>query len=121
MSATTSVQRVTISLALGLIASSCLATAPEPTLGTAGAQIGNERSVTSEPKLMGQAIERIHPDHEIELADGLIVEGDARLVQAVADGSIADWAVLERMPPVLVITFADGDVVRYRSRVAGRR
>jgi hypothetical protein len=121
VSAATSVQRVTIALALGLFASSCLATAPEPTLGTASAHIGSERSMTSEPTLMGQAIERIHRNHEIELADGLIVEGDARLVQAVADGSIADWAVLERMPPVLVITFAEGDIVRYRSRAAGRR
>lgn len=66
----------------------------------------------------GLAIERIEPGHQVILADGLTIAGDARLTDALAAGgaAIRELVVLERMPPVLVVTFADGEVRRYQSR-----
>lgn len=68
----------------------------------------------------GLTVERIAADHEVVLADGLIVAGDRRLAEALADGGagIAGIVLLERMPPVLVVTYADGEIRRYRSRLA---
>ena len=69
----------------------------------------------------GLEIESIEPDHRIHLAGGLVIVGDARLTEAVRAGgaSIRDVTVLERFPPVYVVTFADGETRRYPSRPAG--
>jgi hypothetical protein len=51
------------------------------------------------------------------LADGLVIDGDARLAAALQDaGDILEIVVLERMPPVFVVTLTDGESRRYRSR-----
>lgn len=78
---------------------------------------------TAEPMTVhGLAIRRIEADNRVVLADGLTIVGDDKLAQALAggDGAIVDVAVLERMPPVFVVTFADGEVRRYQSRAAAR-
>lgn len=66
----------------------------------------------------GLQVLRIEPDHRGVLADGLEIAGDARLADALAgsDGRIRDVTVLERFPPVYVVTFADGETRRYPSR-----
>lgn len=66
----------------------------------------------------GLEIDRIKPGHRVVLTDGLVIDGDARLSEALRAGGagIAGITVLERMPPVFVVTFADGEVRRYRSR-----
>lgn len=64
----------------------------------------------------GLEIVRVAPDHRVLLADGLEIAGDARLAEALAGGdAIRDVTVLERFPPVFVITFGDGETRRYRS------
>ena len=66
----------------------------------------------------GLTIARIDPDHRVLLADGLQIAGDARLAEALKSGggAIRDVTVLERFPPVFVVTFGDGETRRYRSR-----
>ncbi|MEQ8815561.1 MAG: hypothetical protein RLO51_01585 [Thalassobaculum sp.] len=66
----------------------------------------------------GLTIERIDPDHRVLLADGLQIAGDARLAGALkgGGGTIRDVTVLERFPPVFVVTYDDGESRRYRSR-----
>lgn len=67
----------------------------------------------------GLTIERIEPDHRVVLADGMVIAGDARLAEALqTGGGIREVVVIERMPPVFVVTFADGETRRYRSRKA---
>lgn len=68
--------------------------------------------------VQGLPIERIEPDHRVVLADGLTIDGDARLAEVLRGGGdgIAEIVVLERMPPVFVVTFADGETRRYQSR-----
>ena len=70
--------------------------------------------------VQGLPIERIEPDHRVVLADGLTIDGDAKLAEALRDGGagIAEIVVLERMPPVFVVTFADGETRRYQSHTA---
>jgi len=70
--------------------------------------------------VQGLPIERIEPDHRVVLADGLTIDGDARLAEALRDGGtdIAEIVVLERMPPVFVVTFGDGETRRYQSHAA---
>ncbi len=65
----------------------------------------------------GLCVERIDPQHRVVLADGLTIDGDARLAEAVRAGGadIADIVTLELMPPVFVVTFADGETRRYQS------
>ncbi|EDP62109.1 hypothetical protein BAL199_09945 [alpha proteobacterium BAL199] len=68
-------------------------------------------------KIHGLTIERIEPEHRVVLADGLVIDGDAQLAAALQDArDIREIVVLERMPPVFVVTFADGESRRYRSR-----
>jgi len=67
----------------------------------------------------GLRIARIEPDDRVVLADGPVILGDARLAAALAAGgaAILDIAILERMPPVYVVTYADGETRRYPSRM----
>lgn len=69
----------------------------------------------------GLKIERIEPDHRVVLSDGLVIEGDAKLTDALAAGpdAIRQIVVLERFPPAYVVTFADGETRQYRSRRTG--
>lgn len=67
----------------------------------------------------GLQVVRIDPGHRVVLSDGLEIAGDARLAEALAGGgggAIRDLTVLERFPPVFVVTFADGETRRYQSR-----
>lgn len=70
----------------------------------------------------GLSVEEISPDHTIALSDGLVIQGDARLAEALRAGGtgIADVTLLERMPPVVVVRYDDGEARRYRTRRAGR-
>ncbi|NQW11944.1 MAG: hypothetical protein HQ481_18935 [Alphaproteobacteria bacterium] len=70
------------------------------------------------PTFMGKPIIQITPDQGVRLDDGLIIKGDERLVQAIRSGGIADVRVMERFPPVFVVTFPDGTVTRYHSERA---
>lgn len=87
-----------------------------PALGGCMATSGDRHSMN----VYGLTIERIEPDHRVRLAGNLTIDGDARLTEALRDGGtgIRDIVVLERMPPVYVVTFSDGEVRRYRSRIA---
>lgn len=88
-----------------------------PVLAGCPAASGGEPAMTAH----GLAIVRVEPDHRVLLADGLEIAGDARLAAALAAGGDAIRAVtvLERFPPVYVVTFADGETRRYPSRRTG--
>lgn len=64
---------------------------------------------------MKQQVVEIASDHSIHLDDGLVIKGDERLVDAIKSDGIANIMVLERFPPVFVVTFPDGAVTRYHS------
>ena len=68
-------------------------------------------------EILGQPVRHIHDHGRIELDSGLIVLGDARLVEAVRGDSlaIARAVMLEIYPPVLVVTFGNDEVRRYYS------
>lgn len=95
-------------LALALSFTGCI---PGPTTEPAAA----ERPMT----VHGLRVARIEPDDRVVLADGPVILGDARLAAALTGDSTAilDITVLERMPPVYVVTYADGETRRYTSRL----
>jgi hypothetical protein len=67
---------------------------------------------------MGRPVTGIAPDNTLETQDGLVVVGDARLVEAVRSGHPLTVRTLERFPPVFVVTYPDGTEMRYQSRRA---
>lgn len=64
---------------------------------------------------MGKPITLITPDQGVHLADGVVIRGDERLIRAIRSGGITDVMVMERFPPLFIVTFTDGETVRYES------
>lgn len=95
---------------LAALAASVLLASPAARAGTAQTE--------DAMKTHGLSIERITPDHRVILVGGVAIDGDARLAAALAEGGVAirEIVVLERMPPVYVVTYGDGEVRRYHGR-----
>ncbi|GHD59267.1 hypothetical protein GCM10017083_43200 [Thalassobaculum fulvum] len=108
--------RPTLGILRALVLLPALAGCPSPS--TVTPSIVSPAGADGPMMVQGLPIERIEPDHRVVLADGLTIDGDARLAEALRDGGagIAEIVVLERMPPVFVVTFADGETRRYQSR-----
>ena len=69
------------------------------------------------PTLLDTKVIAIEADHSVRLDNNLTVAGDERLSKALTEGTALDVVVLERMPPVYVVTYPGRETVRYPSRI----